>query len=616
VPFEGEVFRVATDGAGEVAFASLAAGPWHVQLVAETSADPQRVVVVAGNEVLLPFERTVKHVVCGVVVNADGTPVGGAEVWVHRGTALGRYSLPERDDLVSRRAAITGDDGRFAVPLMLRESRIAACRAGHGESFAAYTSGEDVRLVLGRAFATVGGVVRDSEGAPVPNALVRFTPAGRDTRRAADGTLLAPRVDRLVRTDTDGRFRFDGVAPGRVRAWATAWPRIFAAQELDVAPFASAEVTLRMQDGVSVVGTVSYADGTPAKVGVHSTPSLDHDGHYCHCDTREDGSYELYYQPKRRFFVVVGRRNRIASREFANPEPGVLRCDFVLDGKPPAASAPIVRSAKVHGRLVDANGTPIADREVALRLQGRGADGERVTITASDGTFGFGELAPDEFILVVDRDSAAMRELEQFEIGESHAEDRGDFVLAPPASLRVHVVRADGSPWRGPMPYVRLTDAQGARVDRKNESVPGGVRLQVWPGQFTVTVVGADLIAAPQRAELTAGGEAELRVPVAIGRSRKLVWNSDGAHKPQSDEVLHVTVRSADGVIVVQKDVSDLRNDLRTWSYWFLDHVFAFGRYEVDAHTDAGLRYRGTFDVGEDVEAPTRVDVPRVSHSR
>jgi hypothetical protein len=44
--------------------------------------------------------------------------------------------------------------------------------------------------------------------------------------------------------------------------------------------------------------------------------------------------------------------------------------------------------------------------------------------------------------------------------------------------------------------------------------------------------------------------------------------------------------------------------------------VFAFGRYEVDAHTDAGLRYRGTFDVGEDVEAPTRVDVPRVSHSR
>ncbi|HEX6810623.1 MAG TPA: sigma-70 family RNA polymerase sigma factor [Planctomycetota bacterium] len=614
VPYDADVLRAATDAAGEAVFTSLTPGPWHAQLVAETDAEPQRVAVTAGEETLLPFERTVKRVVRGVVVSADGAPVSGAEVWVHRGTAMGRYSTPERAELESRRAAVTGDDGRFAVPLLRREDRIAACREGHGESFAANASQEqDVRLVLGRTFATLGGVVRDSKGAPVANALVRFTPAGRDTRRAADGTLLSPRVDRLTRTDADGRFRFDGIAPGRVRAWATAWPLNPAWKELDVAPFGMAEVALQLKDGVSVVGTVRYADGTPARVGVHSTPSLDNDGHYCHCETREDGSYELYYQPRRRFFVVVGRQKRVASREFADPECGIVRCDFVLEGNAPAPVAAPVRTAKVRGRLVDVDGAPIAAKEVALRLQERGEEGERIAATASDGTFSFGDLEPDAFTLVADRGSAAMRELAQFEALEGRHYDLGDLVLAPTASLRVHVVRADGSPWRGPMPYVRLTDAKGSRLDRTNEPVPGGLRLQVWPGQFTVHTEGTDLIAAPQQVELTPGVETEVRVPVAIGRSRQLVWNGDGAHKPQRNEVLHVTVREAGGAVVVQRDVKDLLPDLRGFRYWYLSHVFAFGRYEVEAHSDSGLRYRGVLDVRDDVDDPTRVDVPRMA---
>ena len=614
VPFEGAVHRAATDAAGEAMFAALAPGSWQVHLVAENDAEPQRVAVAAGAETLLPFERTVENVVRGIVVDADGAPVPGAEVWVLRGTYLGRYSLPEREDLESRRAAVTDERGRFVVPLMPREGRIGAWCMGHGESFGAHASKEqELRLVLGRAFATLSGVVRDASGAPVPGALVRFTPAGRDARRAADGTVLAPRVDRLVRTDADGRFRFDGIAPGRVRAWVTAWPRIFAVQELDVAPFASAEVVLQMKDGVSVVGTVRYSDGTPARVRVHSTPSLDRDGHYCSCDSREDGSYELYYQPRQRFFVVVSRQKRIASREFANPEAGVQRCDFVVDGEPPATAATAAarrHDVKVRGRLVDAKGTPIPDREVALRFQGRGDRGERITTTTRDGAFGFGGLERDEFVLVVDRGTAAMRELTEFEIAESYRADFGNIVLAPPAALRVHIVRADGSPWRGPMPHVRLADENGARIDRVNEPVPSGVRLRVWPGRFTAIVSGTDLIAAPQQVELTADAETEVRMLVAIGRSRKLVCNGDGKHKPQPGDVLHVTVRDAAGTVLVAQDVRDLYPDLRGFRYWYLDHVFAFGRYEVEAHSDSGLRYRASFEVTESLDDATRIEVP------
>lgn len=152
-----------------------------------------------------------------------------------------------------------------------------------------------------------------------------------------------------------------------------------------------------------------------------------------------------------------------------------------------------------------------------------------------------------------------MRELAQLETMEAQAHDLGDLVLAPPASLRLNVVRADGSPWRGPMPYVRLADAKGTRLFRRNEPVPGGVRLQLWPGQYTVHIDGTDLIAAPQQVALPAGAETEVR------------------------------------------------------RYWYLNQAFAFGRYEVEAHSVSGLRYRGALDVRDDMDDATRVDVPRVA---
>jgi RNA polymerase sigma-70 factor (ECF subfamily) len=627
VPFDGEVLRVATDGVGEAVFASLAPGPWHAQLVADQDLAPQRVVIATGAETLLPLERTALAVARGIVVDADGAPVAGADVWIFRGVYLGRYSMVERDEVATRRAAVTDAQGRFVVPLERNEGRIGASRAGYGESFAAYAS-DDIRLVLGRAFATVSGTVRDSQGAPVANALVRFTPAGRDTRRAADGSLLAPRVDRMTRTDADGRFRFDGVAPGRVRAWATASPRVFAAQELDVAPFATADVALQMQQGVSVIGTVRYADGTPASVLLHSRPSLDHDGHYCHCETREDGTYELYYQPRKRFVVVVsGSGGTLASREFANPEPGVLRCDFVLDGEPSQRHVPgtdrgaqtvaAPRPASVRGRFVDAGGQPVVPRAVVLRSMSENEKDRSVEVEA-DGTFALGDVklvlpgVADEFRLLVDPRTAAATIVAEFTLAEAQQLDLGTLVLQPLTALDVEIVHADGSAWRVSMPEVLLEDVHGERVDRGSEPVPGGRRLQVPAGTYEVHVVGADLIAAPQQVVVAAGTAARLRVPVAIGRSRSLVCNGDGAHQPQNGDVLHVTVRSADGAIVVQRDVSDLYPDLRGFGYWYLDHVFAFGRYEVDARSDSGLCYRASFDVTESLDDPTRVDVPRV----
>src|SRR5262249_53837144 len=95
VPFDGGLSEQNTDERGEVVFAGLAPGTAHVLLAADRSEEPRPVHIESGAEARLEIARTTTQIARGVVVDADGTPVSGAEIWVHRGTAFGRYNLPE-----------------------------------------------------------------------------------------------------------------------------------------------------------------------------------------------------------------------------------------------------------------------------------------------------------------------------------------------------------------------------------------------------------------------------------------------------------------------------------------------------------------------------------------
>lgn len=695
VPFDDTVVHATTDPAGHALLADLAPGPWRVQIVTGNRPVTHAVMIEAGREAVLRIERKLRGVVRGIVVDADGLTVAGAQVWVYRGVFLGANSRPDPAEIESRLGAVTASDGRFEVAATSRESDasqerwVGASCAGHGESFGYYLNagGADqgeVRIVLGRAHSTIGGTVRDEHGAALAGVFVRLLPAGRDTRRAADGDMLGPRVVRSVRTDAQGRFRFDGVAPGKVRVWSTAWPRIQGAAEVEAQPFGTADVVLTMAAGTMVVGTVRNADGTPARVKVFSAPKLPATGSYCECDTREDGSYLLHYQPGERFFVCVGMHGApLVTRECMRPENGLLRCDFVLAGRAtvrgrvlgpdgaaladwtvvangdtpnssctwtaadggftiavpigvacelatrapgmdetePAARATVaagatacdlrvaaaaIPSATVRGRLVDANERAVAGTLVVLVVGGREL-GNRWT--TADGAFAFASLPAGAWDLDIDGVRVATSPRLELRAGETR--DCGNIVDPRAACLDIELVRADGTAWRGPLPYVEVKTAAGEELRPTREPNSGGVRMRLVPGAYRVEVKGTDLIAAPQTLELAVGTR-RLRCEVAIGRSRELVCNGDGVEKPARGTALHVVVRSADGTVLVLRDASQDWT-LRGFWYWELDHVFALGRYEVEAHTDAGWHYRGTFEVRDDLDDPTRVDIPRSS---
>lgn len=610
-PFSDERLVRCSDARGEVWLPALGAGAWRVQLASLRDEPACTAHVVAANETELEVVRDAAFVAVGVVVDADGIPVAGADLWVHRGTWLGRYRLAEPEELESRCVGTSGDDGRFVVPVVARERVIGANHPAHGESRGRYfgKGRGDLRIVLGRASASLEVSVHDARGEPIAEALVRLDPPGKETRRAADGALLAPRVPRLARTDAAGVCVFQGLAPGEQRVWAIAWPHVQAVQTVTVAAHAHSALALVLTEGVGVVGTVRSRDGAPVRVQLCSRPHPDFNGHWSQCDAREDGSFVLRYQPQRSFWIVaIAGGAIVAQREVVAAAPGWLRCDLVIE-VPLPAPAPTNRlhTASLRGRLLAADAMPVGD--LRLRIERADGRGEHHLQTAADGTFAFEGVGPGRWLLTHDRGGGWV-ELRAVDIAPAQLLDVGDVVMAATATLDVLPTHADGSPWRTDMPGIDLRSDAAEEVIVAHEFFDGGMRITAPPGSYDVALRATDLITPPLRVTLTAGETTTVRLPLSIGRTARLTFNGNGDLKPDVDAVLDVTVRAADGTVAVRARARTMP-DLRGFRYWPLLVTLPFGRYEVEATGAAGLGYRGVLVTCDDLEAVTDIDVPK-----
>ena len=321
----------------------------------------------------------------GVVVDGAGVPVAGAEVSavaeagaVDRASVRGDAGVASAigatgDAGVARTTITAGDagvapspitagnggvapgvptgvDGRFAIGgLSPGRYRVRVTGAGllAAELRMVAVPAEDTRIVVARQ-VSIEGVVTDG-GRPVANASVGVR------GEAIGGTLE-------VKTDRKGAFAVPSLPEGRYQVFA--WHGSLAARAVRVArlgagPFSPVE--LRLEAGAIVIGRIVDRDeGTGLVAAVELRPQ-DGDEAPRYTRTADDGAFRFEGIPHGRWIADA----------FA---PGYVSAGGVeLDAGKGIPELALVRGGTIEGRVLDADGNPVAGAAVRAVTTGTNA---------------------------------------------------------------------------------------------------------------------------------------------------------------------------------------------------------------------------------------------------
>lgn len=329
------------------------------------------------------------------VVDGEGNPVAGANVSgrVNVGVEVGTVITDEQGEALLR------------VPGKQPLNEVLAYKRGVGLDYRSFISlgpgkqydppskkypAEGVELVLD-GVSPVEVLVQDKQGRPVEGASVysRFTVA---RAREGDGQRMpvanSPIEDRQLVTDAQGRANFDWIpawadtkgsttfqvtsekylpTSGRYYLDIELYNNIVAHspamreldQRLGNEP-ASGKLVIEVEELVSVPGMVRDEAGNPVAGirvtagggGYLSTPDI-------HATTDGDGNYELKVAANRAYVITVTDDERVSDFQgpiAIFPDKSVDAVHLTL--RP--------RATKVHGRLTDANGMPVVNRQINL----------------------------------------------------------------------------------------------------------------------------------------------------------------------------------------------------------------------------------------------------------
>lgn len=232
----------------------------------------------------------------GVVVDADGAPVGGAEVALWNST--GARGAPSS-------TTTSAPDGRFVLPgagprfVAAARSDTLGCLRGLRGEIDAETRCEGLELVVG-PLLPIEGVVQDEDGRPIEGARLKLS-TGLNSRGTHQSTptpgitwfsRLGSAVRDTTETDARGRFRIEGEPAGPVQVRVEAagfvgdWIRVDAT---------GGPLTLTLSRGLVMRGTCFGPDGSPAQgVRVMFRPAPTNTGaHKNWTLTGPDGSFVL-----------------------------------------------------------------------------------------------------------------------------------------------------------------------------------------------------------------------------------------------------------------------------------------------------------------------------------
>ena len=353
--------------------------------------------------------------VAGTVRREDGTPAAGARV------GLAQYGDWFAPGMESGAAWVADGSGSFrAEGVRPGEYNVYAWAEGSSGIFgprvtvAAGEVVDGIDLVLPRGQAIAGRVL-DGEGKPVPAASVCVEEVSEDEEEGQDGPPKQyrsysqfggdgppiPVTYRATATaDAEGRFRQDDLvpreywvsagAPGHTEAWTRVGP-------------GDADVVLHLCSTLAIAGRLLDAEtgapvaGVPVEVEAeevtYNTAEVD-------CPDRgADGSFLATDVPPGSYRVRFAAHWNRPELEYMETEVAAVAAgtkDLVVR---------LPRGLTLAGRVVDREGSPVADLSLLLHGEGE-SDRERFggkasTVTGREGEFRFGGLTPGRHMILV-----------------------------------------------------------------------------------------------------------------------------------------------------------------------------------------------------------------------
>ena len=345
----GERFRTvaAADGSYELAARLRVDEPLWGIAEADGWVTAAEQVAVDGEEGYADFVLRPAFIVTGRVTGMAGTGIAGAEVVTFR-----RLHRP----------ATTDAEGYFRLAdidprgkgLYLEAS--ASGYVARGEMIPFEGEGLDGLVIELSRGAIVRGVVRGPGQEPVEGAALVITTGVSKSQYRME-----------AESDSEGRFEFSGVPPGRHRLDATHGQFAATRHEIDVlAPGTPLDVVVELSVGRTLRGIVRSAFGGPiaeAKVSAHSGYGKGRGGALRNAGTDEQGLFELKGVPREALRLSCDAEGFVPARG-EMVAAGTEYREIILEP-----------SARIAGTVVDAfSGEPI--QVFTIRL--RGAAGKEV----------------------------------------------------------------------------------------------------------------------------------------------------------------------------------------------------------------------------------------------